>query len=236
MIYAAAITAIYALVFSQNLLSLIATSGVLAIVLGFALQGLILDIFSGIILNLERPFHIGDWVNLHVKSASAANSEVEGEIVEMNWRTVRVKTRSGNIIIVPNSFISTELVTNYSLPDPLTWHTTRIVLDFSTDIKKAIAVLSQALSKTIEPHGPLSAERPPVVVVSDTKEYGIEYLMITWRDAGKVPPNKANTVIMTWVMRALKTYGIKVAIPQLQLHETAGKPSTGLSTRQDSFS
>ena len=64
MIYVSAGLAIFANVFDMPVGGLLAASGVIAIVLGLALQSTLGDVFSGIVLNLAKPYHSGDWIIL----------------------------------------------------------------------------------------------------------------------------------------------------------------------------
>ena len=63
---------------------LVATSGIVAIVLGLALQSTLSDVFSGIAVDIEAPFQVGDRISL--------GNNIEGQVVEMNWRSIRVRT------------------------------------------------------------------------------------------------------------------------------------------------
>ncbi|MBF0469906.1 MAG: mechanosensitive ion channel, partial [Gammaproteobacteria bacterium] len=109
-LFVAVLTLIYSLVFGHSMVSIIATSGALTVVLGFALRELILDFFAGIILNIEKPFHIDDYVQFHI----VRGLTVEGKIIEMNWRTVRLRDEHGNMVVLPNSKISVEHLNNMS--------------------------------------------------------------------------------------------------------------------------
>jgi small-conductance mechanosensitive channel/CRP-like cAMP-binding protein len=93
--------------FDQTLTGLLATSGIVAIVLGFALQSTLADLFSGIALNLERPFRVGDWVKL---------DDMVGQIVQTNWRATHLRTLDGNDVVVPNSKMAGAELTNFNLP------------------------------------------------------------------------------------------------------------------------
>ncbi len=108
MVYLLACFGIIAFVFDQRLTGLLATSGVVAMIIGLAVQMNISNIFSGIALNIERPFRIGDWVKI---------GDNEGEVLNMTWRTTRILTREQNILSIPNSTASESLVTNYTYPD-----------------------------------------------------------------------------------------------------------------------
>ncbi len=108
MIYLMALFAIVAFVFEQRLTSLLATSGVIAMIIGLAVQINIANIFSGIAINLERPFRINDWVKI--------GSYTEGKVVDINWRATRLLTRDSSILTIPNSQASESSIENFSYP------------------------------------------------------------------------------------------------------------------------
>ena len=105
-IYVLASFGIIAFVFDQKITSLLATSGLLAMIIGLAVQANISNVFSGIAINIERPFVVGDWVKIGELD--------EGEVVDITWRTVRVKSRNGFTISVPNGQASEWPVHNYT--------------------------------------------------------------------------------------------------------------------------
>ena len=83
-IYVGAVLSVVAYVFNAPVGTLIATSGAVAIILGLALQSTLSDVFSGIALNLARPYGIGDWLVL--------GNGIEGKVVETNWRATHLLT------------------------------------------------------------------------------------------------------------------------------------------------
>jgi branched-chain amino acid transport system substrate-binding protein len=108
-IFLLAISGIFAFVFNQKITSILAASGVVAMIIGLAIQINISNIFSGIALNIERPFLIGDWVKI---------GEIdEGRILDITWRATRVLTRDHSIISVPNSMASESIIRNFHYPD-----------------------------------------------------------------------------------------------------------------------
>ncbi|MCI5209709.1 MAG: mechanosensitive ion channel family protein, partial [Candidatus Electrothrix sp. ATG2] len=108
LVYLLASFGVIAFVFDQKLTGLLATSGLVAMIVGLAIQMNISNIFSGIAISIERPFRIGDWVKI---------GEREGKVIDMTWRTTRIMTRAGNILGIPNTMASESLVENYSYPD-----------------------------------------------------------------------------------------------------------------------
>lgn len=105
-IYVLASFGIIAFVFDQKITSLLATSGLLAMIIGLAIQANISNVFSGIAINIERPFVVGDWVKI--------GDLEEGEVVDITWRTVRIKSRNGFTISIPNGQASEMAVHNYT--------------------------------------------------------------------------------------------------------------------------
>ena len=105
LVYVIAFVGIIETVLKQPISAVLATSGVLAIVLGLALQNTLADVFSGLAINIEHPFRAGDWITL--------NADVEGEVMEINWRATRMRSAVNDLIIMPNSMIAKAIVTNH---------------------------------------------------------------------------------------------------------------------------
>ncbi len=87
---------------------LLAASGVIAILLGVALQSSLGDVFSGIVLNLAKPYHPGDWIIL--------DGGTQGCVVEMDWRATHILTPDNDLAIIPNSIIAKARLINASQP------------------------------------------------------------------------------------------------------------------------
>jgi small-conductance mechanosensitive channel len=86
-------------VWNQDLSGLLTALGVSSIVLGLALQNTLDNVMVGIAVLFERPFEVGDWITV---------GAITGEVMEMNWRSVRVRTRDRDLVVVPNSVIGKE--------------------------------------------------------------------------------------------------------------------------------
>jgi small-conductance mechanosensitive channel len=87
---------------------LLATSGVVAVVIGLALQNTLADVFSGIAVGIEAPFSVGDRISL--------GDNIEGIVVQINWRSTRVRTDGEDVAIIPNSRVARLDIVNRSVP------------------------------------------------------------------------------------------------------------------------
>jgi small-conductance mechanosensitive channel len=108
-VYLGVTLSIIGFVFGAPIGTLVATSGVVAIIFGLALQNTLGDLFSGVALTLGRPFSIGDWIQLA--------DGTEGRVVETNWRSTSVHTPANNIVVLPNSALAKVGLTNLTRPD-----------------------------------------------------------------------------------------------------------------------
>ena len=135
-IYLVAFVGIMETVFRQLLSAVLATSGVVALVLGFALQSTLADVLSGLAINIDRPFGAGDWIEVH--------PDIEGEVVEINWRSTRLRTWLSELIVVPNSVVAKSVVINHSRLAQKHRCAIRIKIDHSISPALVVQVLEAA--------------------------------------------------------------------------------------------
>jgi small-conductance mechanosensitive channel len=86
---------------------LVTTSAVSAVVLGFALQDTLGNAFAGLAIQSEKPFQVGHWIRV---------GEHEGRVADVTWRATKLRTKAGNLVILPNNVVSKEPIVNYSEP------------------------------------------------------------------------------------------------------------------------
>jgi small-conductance mechanosensitive channel/CRP-like cAMP-binding protein len=144
-IYAAAVLVVLISVLALPIGGLIATSGVLAIVLGLALQNTLADVFAGIAFGIEAPFNVGDRISLGDKT--------EGTVVQMNWRSIRILTDGDDVAIVPNSVVAKSDIVNRSSPTHVRSAFIELSCPAASDPERVIDALKQAtlLCPTILP-------------------------------------------------------------------------------------
>src|SRR5438067_179154 len=104
-----------------ELRGILATSGIAAIVLGFATQDLFGGIISGIALQISKPYKVGDW--LHIQDRFA-------EVMEMNWRSTRLRTNDGIYLDIPNYQIARNTIINLHYPTQIHAMRLRVGADY----------------------------------------------------------------------------------------------------------
>jgi small-conductance mechanosensitive channel len=141
----------------------VATSGIIAIVLGLALQSTLSDVFSGISLNIEKPFQIGDEILLE--------GGAEGQVIDINWRSTRLRNAANDLVVVPNSTMAKMRIQNQSGGSRRFNGSLTIAIDSRNEPELALETLKQAAMtcRAILDHPPAS------VVAADFKADLITY-------------------------------------------------------------
>ena len=196
--------AILIFVFGQQATGFITTSSVLIAVTGFALRYIISDVFSGIALNFDHPYRIGDWVE--------PSPGIVGRVAEITWRTTRLVTRDGAVVVVPNGLIATGRLINYSDPEPTFRVNLRLPLDHRVPVDRAKQVLLA---------GAISATRSfpnlrPDVLVQEFGESGVIYIVRFWVPS-YAEENTCRDAVASGVFEALRHAGLAAAAPRREI-------------------
>ena len=83
--------------------SLVASAGLLGLTISLAAQDIAKNFFSGLVVLLDRPFSVGDWIRV---------GDVEGEVVDINFRSTKVRALDNSVYILTNSVVSSETINN----------------------------------------------------------------------------------------------------------------------------
>ncbi len=142
---------------------LLATSGVVAIVVGLALQSTLSDVFSGIVLNTTKPYQVDDRVSI---------DGIEGKVLDIDWRATHLLTSAGSTAVVPNSVAAKAKIVNLSRPFNL--HGVSISIQVPNHIRPRRVL--DALDRTLQGSSSLLLDPPPKAVLKEAGETMSEYV------------------------------------------------------------
>ncbi len=185
--------------------------GVTSLVISFALQGTLSGLASGFLLLSDHPFKPGDWI------AAGAN---EGMVIDLNWRTTRIRTRNGDMVIVPNSQLASTEILNYSVPEPVHRIVVPLQVAFSNPPTLAKAMLLDAARETVG----VLAEPPPNVRVVAIDDPLMGYEVDLWvSDYSIVPRVTSDFSSLVWYQS--HRHGVPLPSPaqDLFLHDAAAE-------------
>lgn len=186
-----------------NLASLIATSAVLTVIVGLALQDVLSNLFSGLVLELEQPFSRGDWVRI---------GAFEGTVEETGWRTTKLRTRINELVTLPNALMSKEAVVNFSRPDPRFGDTLPFDASYETPPNEVKAAVLRALASFPE----VLRTPAPEVRVDEYRDSSIHYALRYWI-MDFAHREEIRNAIMTDLWYALQRAGIRFPVPTRDL-------------------
>lgn len=183
-----------------NFTPVFVTSGVVSIVLGLALQELLSNLMAGIVLGVERPFTVGEWVQI---------GQAEGEVVELTWRTTLVRTRNGDHLLIPNNVAARELVTNFDRPGPEHLVKIHICLAYETPCGVATDALLDAASRVPE----VLRTPAPNVYLKEFQDSAVLYELRVWID-NYASLHGIESEVRKEVWYACKRHDVTIPFPQ----------------------
>lgn len=200
LVYLAALFAIATYVFDLSIKGMLATSGVIAIILGLALQSTLGDVFSGIVLSFSRPYRPGDWINI--------DGGTEGRVIEMNWRATHILTGRRDLAIVPNSSIAKAKIVNVSSPSGVHGITVTVGIDSNAPPSMSVEVLRRAIINCRA----IMSTPSPAVAIKGIRRGGTEY-EITFFVESLAASTTAQNELLDVIYRHLAAEGIGLASP-----------------------
>lgn len=148
---------------------LIASLGIGGLAVALALQDTLANFFAGAYIVVDKPLRPGDYVEFEGR---------EGYVEEVGWRSTKIKTLPGNIIVVPNSTLAKSTITNYYLPTMEMAFVVPVGVSYDSDLDKVervtVEVAKQVLKKT--PGGVKDFE--PFIRYNEFDDYSIKFSVI----------------------------------------------------------
>ncbi len=129
-----------------------------------------MDAFAGIVLGLQRPFRVGDWIQAEASAAL-------GRVAAMTWRAVTVVTADGITYVVPNGQLINNLIKGYTRPQPFFRDEIRLTLPYSVTTHQAQRILLGAAGQ-VEEDPPIA--RTPAVTILDYTDRGVLWSLLYW--------------------------------------------------------
>ncbi len=188
---------------------ILATTAVGAVVLGFALQDTLGNFFAGLAIQIEKPFRVGDWVTIGGQ---------EGSVSEITWRATKLLTKWGNFVVVPNSVMAKDTITNYSVPTRHMRQHVDVGVSYDVPPNVVKSVIVDALKGASE----LSATRLPEIRMADFAGSAITYRVWFWLDDFD-PDDRAQDQVRSYIYYAFRRNNIAIPYPiQIEMSREEG--------------
>lgn len=209
-------------VWQVSITGLLAATGVVGIVVGLALKELISDLFSGAIITLDKTVKIGDFLRIENRNFQ----EKRGTVVEMNWRTVRMVTPENTLVVLPNTYVANNVITNLSEPSEAKEFEITLTFDHEIPSDRIIRILDAALASTPQ----VPREPVPKVRLHRVSNSGVDYKVLYYLPSDGPEPGKVRHFLLIHLLQHLTQAGVSPSYPKQDLY-TAPLPQRNLDPR-----
>ncbi|MBN1670505.1 MAG: mechanosensitive ion channel [Kiritimatiellae bacterium] len=182
-----------------NLASLLTTSAVLTAVIGFAAQATLSSFFAGLILQLESPFSIGDWIEY---------KDVIGQVTGITWKSTILRTREDVQVCIPNTELTAGMFSNYSRPDPEFVSRMELGLEYGAAPNTVRRVILEVLDR----HPGIRKQPPPEVRLAEFGDFAIRY-EIRFRHSDFEQDRQIKAQLNNDLWYALRRHNIRIPFP-----------------------
>jgi len=203
------------------------TLGVGSVAVALALQDTLSNFFAGVYLRLDNPVRLEDYIKLE--------SGEEGFVIQLGWRSTRIRTLQNNGVIVPNAKLASAIVTNYDLPEPQMSLLVSVKVSYSSDPDRVEQVLiEETMRAATEIPGLLSNPAPFVRFIPGFGDSSLDFTLIC-RISTFVDQYLVQHELRKRILARLRQEGIEIPFPQRDVHlysdPTSGSAGWGADSR-----
>ena len=194
---------------------ILAFGGVGGIAVGFAAKDLLANFFGGVMIHLDRPFSIGDWIR-------SPDREIEGTVESIGWRLTVIRTFDKRPLYVPNSVFANIAVENPSRMQNRRIYETIGVRYADADKIKQIVDDVRAM---LENHEDIDTERTLIVNFNAFAASSLDFFIYTYtKTTDWVAFHGVKEKILLAVYQIIESAGAEIAFPTSTIELTQAGP------------
>lgn len=185
--------------------------GALAIGVGFGTQNLLKNFISGILLLFERPFRVGDVLDIAGQRGTIASIGIRASVFEL-W--------DGAEVLIPNSALLENNVTNLTYSTKLVRFSVKVGVAYGSDTRQ----VSRLLTDIADEHGLVQKAPKPQVLLQDFADSSLLFEVRFWMDVMSSNPAQVASDLRHMIAASFSDQGIDIAFPQMDVHLDAEPP------------
>jgi small-conductance mechanosensitive channel len=179
--------------------------GVGGLAVALALQDTLANLFAGMHLLADRPIRVGDYVKLA--------EGVEGYVLDVGWRSTRIRMLQNSVVILPNQKVAQSIITNYDLPEPRIGMQVRIAVEATADPDRVEAVLVDEVARAVgQVPGLMADPSPSVAFIPGFGESSLVF-SVNCQAATFIDQFPVQHELRKRFLRRLRAEGLPLALP-----------------------
>jgi MscS family membrane protein len=193
----------------------LAFGGIGGIAVGFAAKDLLANFFGGLMVYLDRPFAVGDWVR-------SPDQEIEGTVENIGWRQTRIRTFDSRPLYVPNSTF-----TSISVENPSRMQNRRIyeVVGIRYDDADNMSGVVKDVAAMLRTHPEIAADLTLMVNFNAFAPSSLDFFIYCFtKTTGWVKYHEIKQDVLLKILAIIKAHGAEVAFPTSTIHIPNGLP------------
>jgi len=191
----------------------ITASGATAIILGIALQAVIQDLFSGLAINLDGSYALGDWLTIYSEQLDAP---IYGRVTHMTWRSTFLTLDDGRRLMVPNHIVTANPVMNHSRPADAKRLTVEVSVDSRMPADRVIDMLLGEAFKAVRRPG-LARTPEPSVLLSRLTQDAMYYEVRFYAFPDQIEPSQAKSIVIQVLQDVILQNRMPPPVTQIEL-------------------
>lgn len=194
-------------ILNVDITPLLAAGGIVGIAAGFAGKDILGNFFSGALLAADQPFRIGDRIQVQ---------DYIGDVIAIGPRSTRIQTLDSQLITIPNSILTNDVVINYAEPDLKMKVRINIGVAYGSDIQKVKTILFRIADEIIKT-GLCLGDPKPSVFFLEFAESSLNLQMIIWTEKYTMT-YEIRDFINCRIQMEFQREGIEIPFPQMDVH------------------
>lgn len=173
--------------------------GILGFTIGFALQDIMKNFVSGVILLLQPPFHVGETIGV---------KGFDGTVLAIDLRATEMRAADGRVVILPNAEVLANPIINYSRANQR-----RVDLTINLSHTTEPEVVRQIVLGAIESVPGFVRAPEPLIVFNSLTDHALEMNVNFWVNVSKTDPLRAKDLVLVKVKSTFNEQGIEIPHP-----------------------
>ena len=196
-----------------SIAGVLAVGGMGGIAVGFAARDLLANFFGGLMIYLDRPFAVGDWIR-------SPDREIEGTVEQIGWRQTRIRTFDRRPLYVPNSIFTT-----ISVENPSRMQNRRIyeTIGLRYDDAGKLATIVADVERMLRAHPEIDTTRILMVNFNTFAPSSLDFFVYTFtKETDWARFHRIKQDVLLKILDVIESHGAQAAFPTSTVHVPDG--------------